>query len=134
MVPRCAWSNRLSDEVKEVIIVAPDRLGLRPAPRAFYVLPEFEQDLRRFMERVSRFGLAFVLLMILLSIGVVMAAATSHQFVGLAVGLMGVMLVVFPFASPQVVNAIGIQKSITFARSLGVGLIGFAFYLGLTLR
>ena len=134
MVRRCAWSNRLSEDLKDVIIVAPDRLGLRPEPRTFYVLPEYEPDLRRFMERVSRFGLAFVLLMILLSIAVVMAAAISHRFVGLAVGLMGVMLVVFPFATPQVVNAIGIQKSITFARSLGVGLIGFAFYLALTLR
>jgi hypothetical protein len=134
MARRCAWCNRAADNLKEVTLLVPDRLGMRPTPRPFYVLPEHEQALSRFVDRARRFGVTFVLSMTALSIATVMAAAMDHRFIGLFVGLMGLLLIIFPFATPQLVNAVGVRTSITFVRVAGIGLIGFAVYLALTLH
>ena len=127
---RCAWTNRDSDQLKEIILVAPNRLGLQPTQRAFHVLPEFEPALRRHIERLRRFGLLFVLSVLLLTIALVMAAALQ-QLVPIAVmiALIGVLLIAFPFATPETVALLGFRKSIILVRCLGVGVLVLAVWL-----
>jgi len=53
MPNRCAWTNEESDRVKEIVVDMPDRLAMHPKPTTFYVLPEYEQRLRRFISPVG---------------------------------------------------------------------------------
>jgi hypothetical protein len=130
MQRRCAWSNHEGDGLKEIILVAPNRLGMQPTPRTFYVRPEHEQELRHFIGRLQRFGLLFVTSMLLLTIATVMAAALQQlAFMAAMMALMGLVLIVFPFATPRTVNRLGFKTSILVVRALGVGLLVVAIYL-----
>lgn len=127
---RCAWTNRESDQLKEVILVAPNRLGLEPKPRAFYVLPEFEPSLRSFVERFRRFGLVFLSSILLLTIGMVVAAGLQQlSVIAAMVALMGVLIIVLPFATPETVKRFGFRTSIIIVRIIGVALLLIAAWL-----
>ncbi len=127
---RCAWSNQESDQLKEVTLVAPNRLGLQPAPRTFQVLPQYEPSLRRFISRLERFGLLFALSVLAISIGMVTAAALGKfAFIPWMVGITGGLLIVFPFATPETVSRFGFKTSITVVRFLGAVLLVLAAFL-----
>ncbi len=132
---RCVWSNRESVNLKEVVLDAPNRIGMRPAPRAFHVLPEYEEELRRFIERVRRFAVLFVSLMTLLSVATVFCAVLGQlTFLGLTVVLMGLVLLVLPFPTPETVNAFGLKKSIILVRAIALVVIVLGVYLAARLR
>jgi len=130
MQGRCAWCNQESDELKEVTIVTPNRLGLQPQPRTFQVLPQYEPDLRRYISRLERFGLLFALLILTISIGMVLAAALGRfAYIPWMVALTGVLVIVFPFATPQTVSRFGFKTSITVVRFVGGVLLVFGAFL-----
>ena len=127
---RCAWSNQESDQLKEVTLVAPNRLGLQPKPRTFQVLPECEAALRSFISRLERFGLLFTLSVLASSIAMVVAAALGkYAVIPWMVAVTGVLLIVFPFATPETVARLGFKTSITVVRFLGAVLLVLAAFL-----
>ena len=130
MQGRCAWCNKESDEVKEVTIVTPNRLGLQPKPRTFQVLPQHEPDLRRYISRLERFGLLFALLVLTISVGMVLAAALGRfAYIPWMVALTGALLIVFPFATPETVSRFGFKTSIAVVRFAGGALLVFGAFL-----
>lgn len=68
MSPRCAWTNEEAEDLKEVVLVVPNRVGTDPRPKTFYVLPQYETELRRFIDYTRRFALVFVFTILGLSI------------------------------------------------------------------
>src|SRR5215472_2888558 len=102
MPNRCAWTNEESDRVKEIVLNMPDRFGMHPKPTTFYVLPEYEQKLRRFTHYFERFGLTFVI-----------------SFLILILVLLGIEFVVFPFNTPKTVKLLGFRGSILRVRTIG---------------
>src|SRR5216684_1673800 len=131
MRQRYAWTNQEADNLREVVLVVPDRVGTHPQPRTFYVLPEYEQELRHFTQRVQRFGLAFVICMVVLTMLVIPIATVMrwYAFLGVIVALIGVIFIAFPFATPETVKAIGIKNSIRLARTLGLVIVVVGVYL-----
>lgn len=130
MQGRCAWTNKQSDQCKEVTLVAPNRLGLQPKPRTFQVLPEHEPELRRFISRLERFGLLFALSVLSISIAMAFAAALGqYALIPWLVALTGVLLIVFPFATPETVSLMGFRTSIIVVRFFGLALLVLAAYL-----
>jgi hypothetical protein len=130
MQGRCAWCNQESDQLKEVTIVTPNRLGLQPQPRTFQVLPQHEPDLRRYISRLERFGLLFTLLVLTISIAMVLAAALGKfAFIPWLVALTGALVIVFPFATPAAVSRFGFKTSIAVVRFAGGVLLVFGAFL-----
>ena len=130
MQGRCAWCNQKSDQLKEVTLVTPNRLGLQPQPRTFQVLPQHEPDLRRFISRLERFGLVFAVSMLAISIGMVVAVALGRfALVPWLVALTGALVIVFPFATPQTVSRFGFKTSITVVRFFGGALMVLGAFL-----
>ena len=121
MPNRCAWTNEESDRVKEIVVDMPDRLAMHPKPTTFYVLPEYEQRLRRFIRHLERFGLKFLLSILILSMALPIAAVMRrYALLGVVVVLMGIDFIVFPFATPETVKLLGFGSSIVLVRAIGV--------------
>jgi uncharacterized membrane protein len=128
--PRCTWTGRHSDEVKEIRVETLDRWGIHTREETFGVLPEHEEELRRFVTYQRRFGRLFLLLMVLGTAVVIFVR--SNVGVGLTMIGLGVVTFAFPFATPETVQMIGMRKSIRSVRYLSILpiLIGVAFLLG----
>jgi len=117
MQHRCAWTNEPADHLKEVVLVGPNRFGVRPAPKTFFVLPEYEEKLRQFVQRGQRFGLAFLTSMLVLTLAIPIAALTRrYVLAGALVASEGLLMIVFPFATPETVNRLGFGASIALVR------------------
>jgi hypothetical protein len=85
-----AWTNEESDRVKEIVHSMPDRLATHPKPTTFYVLPEYEQKLRRFTRHFERFGLTFLFSILIFSVALAIAAVMRlYALLGVVVVLMG---------------------------------------------
>src|SRR5215471_12941974 len=120
MPNRCAWTNEESDRVKEIVLNMPDRFGMHPKPTTFYVLPEYEQKLRRFTHYLERFGLTFVISFLILILALATAAVMRrYPFLGIVVVLLGIDFVVFPFNTPKTVKLLGFRASILRVRTIG---------------
>lgn len=116
--PRCTWTGRHSDEVKEVRLEVLDYFGIRTRDETFTVLPEHEEDLRRFVAYHRRFGRLTILLIVLSFVA--MVVLDTPLGVGLSMLGIGVLMLVFPFATPGTVQMIGTRASIRTVRFLGM--------------
>ncbi len=97
--------------------MVPNRFGVRPAPKTFFVLPEYEEKLRQFVQRGQRFGLAFLTSMLVLTLAIPIAALTRrYVLAGALVASEGLLMIVFPFATPETVNRLGFGASIALVR------------------
>lgn len=119
--PRCIWSNERHDDLKEVTVLTRDRFARNPQPRTFYVMPEQEEQFRRFSAFALRYSPLFLILMAALLLAmIVLSVLGSEVAVGVTVVLIGLLFVVFPFSTPETVQMMGLRKSIRLARGLGV--------------
>lgn len=128
--PRCMWTGRHSDEVREVRLETLDRWGFRTREETFTVLPEHEEELRRFVAYQRRYGRVFLAL-VTLSVAAAFFVRSSLG-IGLVMMGIGVMTYVFPFATPETVRMVGMRASIRTARYLSILpiLIGLFFIFG----
>ena len=95
-----------------------------------HVLPEHEEALREFVERARRFGRPFLLSVLAFTLGMVAAVVLGSLDVwsspvtagiaGTLLSLLGLLLVIFPFATPETVQAFGVCRSILIVRVLGL--------------
>jgi hypothetical protein len=132
MQHRCAWTNDPADNLKEVVLVVPNRFGTRPAPKTFFVLPEYEERLRQFVRLGQRFGLAFLTSMLVLTLAIPIAAVTRrYVLAGTLVASEGILMIVFPFATPETVNRLGFGASITLVRVVAFFVILLGAYLSI---
>ena len=130
MQHRCAWTNEPAVDLKEVVLVVLNRFGIRPAPKTFFVLPEYEEKLRKFVQLGHRFGLAFLTSMVVLTLAIPIAALTRrYVLAGTLVAAEGVLLIIFPFATPETVRSLGIGASITLVRVVACSVILIGAFL-----
>jgi hypothetical protein len=128
---RCLWCNQQGPDVREIVVTTVDRFGRSPHERTVAVHPEHEREFREFNDRVRRFGGLFLIL-----VGACLLAALVLEFVllrvnaafgiigiGLAVALLGGIIALFPFATPETVAAFGGRASKRLARGAGAAMI-----------
>ena len=130
MKVRCIWCHRADGSVREVTLPMIDRWGGNPIPRPFPVHAEHEDALRRFAALANRNGRRFILgtvgvavAMLLVPIGAVafgLAPSLGRIATGSGTTLLGVMIVVWPFATPETVGMMGIERSVRLVRVVGV--------------
>lgn len=127
MSQKCIWSNREDECVKEITVLAPDSFGLNPQEKTFFVLPEYEHNFRRFMDRAVQYSRLFLglvaLSLIILLVGVLMSAALGGHpgptVIGSSLLFLGVVMILLPFSTPETVRIMGIAKSVMFVRFFG---------------
>ncbi|MFD2531795.1 hypothetical protein [Gracilimonas halophila] len=125
---KCIWSGKKTTDVKPVTLETLDRFTI-PTEKTFYVLPEFESKLREFNDRFITYGRTFLYLIIGLTILLVvvpllvLALSVSEKFLLLVTGfitsLMGIVVVIFPFTTPETIHWLGIRKAQKIGRFVG---------------
>lgn len=120
MERRCIWTSRISHRVVRVSVPTRDRFALRREERTFWVLPEHADDVRRFMASWARRGPLFLAAAAVLS-AIALAGAFSGgaRIVGSAVAGIGLLVVAFPFVTPEAVEFLGMRRAIAIARAVG---------------
>lgn len=100
------------------------RAGVR-----YFVCPEHESRLRRYHTEVDRFGGWFMALLGIFVMALVLfTMLESSVGVGLSVVFLGLVMIRFPFATPQTVQMIGVRASIWLARVGGVIILGLGIW------
>lgn len=124
MSKRCIWSNRNDPGTREVMLEPKNRFS---RPEAIQVCPAHESQVREYYDYCEGYGGWFLALhgllafgsLILWALGVPENAVAGGLFIGA-----GVLVLVFPFATPQTVEMMGVYPSVTLVRVIGVGMIG----------
>jgi len=127
MTSKCIWSNKEDERVKEITVLATDSFGLNPQEKTFFVLPEYEDDFRRFMDREVRYSRLFLglvgLSLLILLVGVLLSAAEGGHpgptVIGFSLLFLGVVIILLPFSTPETVRMMGIAKAVRFVRFFG---------------
>ena len=124
MSERCAWTGKRAGELKEVWLTVPNRWGGSPHEERFLVSPEYESELRSYTQRLTRYGGLYVILVIA-SILAMITFAMLGSMTGGVVSLlgMGLILVAFPFATPETVQIEGVRTSVRHTRIAGAALV-----------
>lgn len=124
MSKRCIWSNRQDPGTREVELEPKTRFA---RPEAVQVCPAHESQVRKYHDSCERYGGWFLALHGLLAFGSLMLWALGVPENAVAGGLfigVGVLVLVFPFATPQTVEMMGVYPSVLLVRVIGVGMIG----------
>ena len=125
----CIWSNRKDPGTREITLTPADRLS---RPETVWVCPAHEPQFRAFhayAERYEGWFLALFGLLVFgafLSIPLGISEATTGRVIALC---FGALMVVFPFATPQTVQMLGMRTSVLLVRVGGVALFGYGAFM-----
>lgn len=127
---RCIWSGAEGGgRLKKVTVPTVDRLGQPARMQSFLVLPEHEASFRAYSDRVVRLGRTFLVgIFSLLGLTILLSLTGYLWATGIGVTLLGAWILWLPFATPETVRLVGVEKSMLVARAAGVltALIGVA--------
>jgi hypothetical protein len=115
---RCVWCGKESNEVKEIMVLSPNRVVANRYEVPLFVCPEHEEKLQRSCDRLRRDGGSSSVLFIILTFALVISAIIalyldkhvwSLYLLQTNLAVVGLKLVVFPVG-------LGIPGSIRFAK------------------
>lgn len=131
---KCIWTGKRDPNVKTVTLHTLDRFTI-PTKKTFFVLPEYEQELREFNKRFVNYGRSFLiaifglLTLLVLSVftGVFFSLSDTVilMFVGVITCLIGGGIVLFPFSTPETAKWFGLKQAIKLTRISGFVIILF---------
>ena len=128
---KCAWCNKQSDELKEIAVLSTNLSAANRREISYFVCPEHEPNLRRFYDRVRGYALLFLGLIAISLIGLITPTICSDNYWAgylfiTSFASIGLVLILFPFCTPETIAMMGMAKSIKIARIIG----GAIFALG----
>jgi hypothetical protein len=121
---KCIWCNKKNDELREIFIPNTNPSASKLHEISCFVCPEHEQKLRKFFNRARRYALLFIGLMVLSLISLIISGGYSNRdwsenaFIA-SFASIGLIIIIFPFCTPQTIAMIGVAKSIIIARIIG---------------
>ena len=133
---RCVWCNRSEAPLEALTIRQVDRLGGTAGAGSVLVHPEHAEALARYSDTVYRHARTFLLI-----VAGVLAAMIVFAFVliwnltwgllgiGAATVVLGCVLFVWPFVTPETVTLIGARKGILIARWASVLIVAMGAWL-----
>lgn len=121
---KCAWCNKQNDKLKKIEILSTNLSAVNRREISYYVCPEHEPKLRKFYDRVRRHALLFLGLIAMSLIGLMTPTVCSDNYWSgyvfvLSFASIGLVLILFPFCTPETVSMMGVAKSIKTARIIG---------------
>ena len=138
---KCIWCYKKSYDVKEVVITGTSFPVSKRRDISLFVCPEHEERLRRFYDRVRRYGFLFIGLIVICLIVFIGAICwrVDNNYLGpyLFTGsfaVMGAVIFIFPFCSQTTFDLMSIATAIKVTRIMGVvifalGTAGLVFAL-----
>jgi hypothetical protein len=125
------WCNKQNNELREIFVPSTNLSASNRREISYFVCSEHEQKLRKFLDQASRYALLFIGLMVLSLISLIISGGYSDRYWSenlfiASFASMGLILIIFPYCTPQTIAMIGAAKSIIIARILG----GIIFALG----
>ena len=116
--------------MKEVWLTVPNPWGGSPHEERFLVSPEYESELRSYTQRLTRYGRLYIILVIVFVLATITFAILGSMTGGVVSLLaMGLILVAFPFATPETVQIEGVRMSVRNSRIAGAVLVVVAVSL-----
>lgn len=146
---RCIWCHGSDGQLRTIEVTVTDRLGRNPHPESVTVHPRHAPETRSFLELTVRHGGTFVGIMaaatgVALVLGLLIAAVLDdvgggeEYWAAVLYGpwaiLTGLLLVRFPFATPETVKWLGIARSRLLVRALGWLTAGIGGWILTTVR
>lgn len=129
MRKRCIWCNRVSDDLKEVTVRTVRRKGFGINEEKFNVMPECEKEFLKFSDFMAKnssvlmTGIGISTLLIILSSVSLFTDSSfmlpAAMIIGLSVAAQGLLIIRYPFVTPQTKSAFGVKTSIKIARFCG---------------
>lgn len=122
---RCIWCNSRDKQMREIRVIVRDRFGMHPHEERFLVCSlDCEQHFTKFAAYARRFVplfLGFILgcVLILMFSPIFLPPKILPLFFVYA----GVVILIFPFATPETVKIFGVRKSIMMVRGVSIFLI-----------
>ena len=117
---KCMWCNKKSNELMEFFVPNSNLSSSNPLEKPYFVCPEHEQKLRKFYNYAKRYAPAFIGLLALSLVSLIIAGGYSSKNLFIAsFASMGLIIIIFPFCTPQTITMVGVAKSIIIARILG---------------
>lgn len=136
MQRRCIWSNERGEHLKEITATTLSPFAAHKREQRVWVMPEHEAEFRRFNAYELRYGRLFVGLVLAVIILLVVFVVTGSALgAGLTTIGVGILSLIFPFATPETVQLHGTRKSIQMVRRLavvGIGIGVLAILLSIT--
>lgn len=129
MSKRCIWSKRQDHGTRELTL---DPSGRSSRAEVVQVCPAHETQVRQYYDRCSRYGGWFLAIYGLIVFAALILWALGIEEDAVAGGVftcVGVAVVVFPFATPQTVEMMGVNPSVILCRVAGVGMVGWGIYM-----
>lgn len=141
MMRSCAWCGRSDGEKNIITVEVPDRLTVSVREQTLTVHPEHEELMRSYAARLRAHGRRFLILVGLLgglapvlgTLLLVVQLAAGLAVIGSAVVALGVVLFVYPFATPETIRLTGAQTARILVRGAAVlvtGLGGWILAMG----
>lgn len=119
---RSSWTNKATGTLIEVRLTTVDRIGRMGKEEVFLVEPKYEAELRRWVDYVNRNAKRFLALTIGLSLVAVVGSflvnawPDAYWVVSVALVLMGLTFLVYPFSTPETVKMVGMRRARTLGR------------------
>lgn len=123
---RCIWSHRHDPGTRPIRL----KPGERYAEETTWICPAHEAQFRRFYAYAARYQNTFLALIGLIVVaGFALVLFESPTGVGLLLMGIGVVMLIFPFATPQTVQMLGLHASIWLVRIGGALMVGSGLYV-----
>ena len=129
MSERCIWSKRKDPGTREITLEPRDRFT---RPQTVWVCPAHEAQVRAYHAYSERYGGWFLAFFGLIVFGAFMSIPLGiSEAVGGGAVLVasGMLMVVFPFATPQTVQMLGVRASVVMTWVGGLAMFGFGVFL-----
>ncbi len=125
---KCVWCNKKAPNLKEIRISVVGRFGVGKHDTTMNVCSNYcEKKLRGFVEYANKYALLFICSIFgALLVMIASSVLRIPMVIPIAVCMLGILVIIFPFATPETVGIIGVKKSITIIRVLGF----MVFFMG----
>lgn len=124
---RSYWTGKRKEDL---VSLSTDFLPEFNRPKdILYVEAEFQEKLKDTLLWFSRNLLRSYGFLIIGIIGFVVNAMGNASMGGMLIMIMGLGLVIFPFATSSTMDVLGVRNSIFIGRICGVGLVFFGFFM-----
>ena len=125
---RSYWTGKRKEDL---VSLSTDFLPEFNRPKdILYVEAEFQEKLKDTLLWFSRNLLRSYGFLIIGIIGFVVNAMGNASTGGMLIMIMGLGLVIFPFATSSTMDVLGVRNSIYVGRICGVGLVFLGFFMG----
>jgi hypothetical protein len=132
MSEQCYWCGSSDGETKTITVETINPIATSTQEETLTVHPEHESELRAFNEKTVAYGSRFLILAILFGAVLPTIGAALLPVVGKAVGLgivggsillLSAVFYVYPFATPETVDMLGVKTSVRLVRVLAIGIV-----------